>query len=83
MLNQVKPCFAELRNESGYLETELLDTKNIRVYTFESDTEMNGSYNLCSADIDPKRGIEIVTFDQTVIATNELQDQIINLYVHA
>jgi archaellum biogenesis ATPase FlaH len=83
MLNQVKPCFAKLRNESGYLETELLDTKKIRVYTFESDAETDGSYHLCPADIDPKRGIEVVTFDRTVIVTNELQDQIINLYAHA
>jgi AAA15 family ATPase/GTPase len=80
MLNQNKPCFDKLREESGYAETELLDATKIRAYTIESEPKIENGYKLYPANIDQKRGIEITLFDKTIIAINELQDQIVDLH---
>lgn len=74
MLNQKGKRFEELAKSMGYQNHELLDPKNVRVYS----TEKEGDHQILSmANIDEKYGIEMKSFDIPIDEMNRIQGEIL------
>lgn len=84
MLNQDRPGIKEITEREGYKKEELLDSGKLRVYIadkapvlLEGDKRKKNCQTLIPADIDPKLGIEVTTFDTAIDTMNRIQEEII------
>ena len=84
MLNGNGHPLTSIMEESGYRESELLDSSNIHIYIADDgkvlipETNKNSKcHTLTLANIDPYYGIEVTTFDDTIREMNHIQDRIL------
>ncbi len=84
MLNQDKPYLKKIAEQEGYNKDELLSADKVRVYIAEEALMLLDSakrrtrcLTLVSADIDPKLGIEVRSFDKTIDDMNRIQEEIV------
>ena len=76
MLYRKEERLEKIRNEEGYRENELLEADKVRVYTAEQTKEGNG-YTLCLADVNQTNGIEVSTFDKTIVQSSSIIENIV------
>lgn len=81
--NQKTARLLALAEREEYKTYEFLDPSKVRVYIAEMASirpdgmSRRGNYNtLTMADIDPVMGIEVSTFDKTILEMNRIQDEI-------
>ena len=84
MLNHDEPNLKRIAEREGYEKSELLSAERIKVYVAEKDLVLLDGYSrkirchtLTEADVDPKIGIEVRAFDETIDKMNEIQQDII------
>lgn len=84
MLNQRTQHARQVQQSFKYDDAELIDSDRVRLYmtgTVTKSTSGSGRKpkirTLKSANIDPSRGIEVETFDDTIDVMNEIQGQIL------
>ncbi len=86
MLNQPdRPHLKKVMAENGYQESELLRADQITAYIAEEallplatgQKRRKRGYTLVPADIDPKFGIGVSSFDTTIDAMNNIQSDIV------
>ena len=84
MLNHDSPHLKRIAEREGYENPELLSAERIKVYVAEKAlVRLDGNrrrvrcHTLTEADVDPKMGIEVRTFDETIDKMNEIQQDVI------
>ncbi|NCA76184.1 MAG: hypothetical protein EOM90_07605 [Alphaproteobacteria bacterium] len=84
MLNQEKPCLKSIIEKEKYLEDELLSADKIKVFLACQDLiriDGHKRKSLCQtlskAPILAETGIEVPTFDETIVDMNRIQEEII------
>ena len=84
MLNHDEPHLREIAEKEGYEDSELISAERIKVYVAEKAlVRLDGNrrriryHTLTEADVDPKMGIEVRTFDETIDKMNEIQQAIV------
>lgn len=85
MLNHDKPHLKAIAEENGYQESELIKADQVKVYVAEQalmpleegQKRRKRGHTLVPADVDPEFGIEVTSFDRTIDAMNEIQDDIV------
>ena len=84
MLNHDKPHLKRIAEREGYENSELLSAGKIKVYVAEKAlVRLDGNrkrircHTLTEADVDPKMGIEVRAFDETIDKMNEIQQDVI------
>lgn len=83
MLSRELPHFAEVRQKNGYLPEESLAPEKVVLYvTGEGKFEVEGSAKrrtlttLVQVKPDPKLGLDVKSFDQTILDMNRIQDDL-------
>ena len=73
-----------IAEREGYEHSELISAEKIKVYVAKKDlVRLDGNrkktrcHTLMKADVDPKIGIEVQAFDETIDKMNEIQQDII------
>lgn len=74
MLNHDRPHLKRIAQENRYLEDELIDAKQVKVYMTKEEED---GYTLVEADIDPELGIEAPSFDETIDDMNAILEDIV------
>ena len=84
MLNHDEPHLKRIAEREGYESSELISAEKVKVYVAEKDlVRLEGNrrktrcHTLTEADVDPKIGIEVRVFDETIDKMNEIQQDII------
>ena len=84
MLNRDEPHLKRIAEREGYESSELLSAEKVKVYVAEKGlVRLEGNrkrarcHTLTEADVDPKMGIEVRAFDETIDKMNEIQQDII------
>lgn len=78
MLNQKTDYTKKIQEKYSYLDNELVDYKKTKLYITEKRVDNERpSISLKDIPIDPAYGIEVKTFDQEIIAMNEIQEQLL------
>ena len=84
MLNHDDPHLKEIAACEGYDESELIAPESVKVYVAEKGLVRLDGYKrkirchtLTEADVDPRMGIEVRAFDQTIDKMNEIQQDIV------
>ena len=84
MLNPDRPGLRRIAEREGYQAEELISADKVRVYVAErAPTKLRHStrevecQTLTQARIDPQRGIEARSFDETINRMNEIQESIV------
>lgn len=84
MLNHDKPILNQIREENHYKKEELISADKVKVYIAEKKSILldgNSKKTLCQtlvpADIDPKLGVEVRSFDTAIEAMNRIQEAIL------
>ena len=84
MLNHDEPHLKRIAEREGYESSELISAEKVKVYVAEKDlVRLEGNrrktrcHTLTEADVDPKMGIEVRVFDETIDKMNEIQQDII------
>ena len=85
MLNHDKPHLKRIAKENGYQEGELINADQVKVYVAEKalmpleegQKRRRRGHTLMPADIHPRFGIEVPSFDKTIDAMNRIQDDIV------
>ena len=76
MLHRKDERLEKIRNEAGYQENELLEADRVRVYTAEQTQDSSG-YTLRPADVNQTNGIEVRTFDETILQSSKVIENIV------
>jgi len=83
MLSRNLPHFETIRKKYHYVQEEHLDSTRVRLYYTGDDLfDVPGAKTrkrlttLLSATIDPRLGIDVKTFDQTIIEMSSMQDDL-------
>lgn len=83
MLNRNLPHYAEVRRQHGYSEDERLAPDRVRLYytgeglfSVEGAKQRRRLTTLLLANIDPRLGIDVETFDQTIMDMTQMQDDL-------
>ena len=84
MLNHDEPHLTRIAEREGYENSELISAEKVKVYVAEEDPDhLDGNreesrcHTLTEADVDPKMGIEVRVFDETIDKMNEIQEAIV------
>ena len=84
MLKHDEPHLKRIAEREGYESSELLSAERIKVYVagkapvrLDGNTRKTRHHTLTKADVDPKIGIGVRTFDETIVKMNEIQQDII------
>jgi hypothetical protein len=84
MLNHDKPVLNQIREENHYKKEELISADKVKVYVAEKKPILldgNSKKTLCQtlvpADIDPKLGVEVRSFDTAIEDMNRIQEAIL------
>ena len=84
MLNNDEPYLRRIAERERYDKSELLSAERIKVYIAEKAlVRLDGNrrktrcHTLTEADVDPKMGIEVRAFDETIDKMNEIQQAIV------
>ena len=84
MLNHDEPHLKRVAEREGYENSELISAEKAKVYVAEkAPVRLEGSrrktrcHTLTEADVDPKVGIEVQAFDETIDKMNEIQQDIL------
>ena len=84
MLNHDDPHLKEIAAREGYDESELIAPESVKVYVAEKGLVRLDGYKkkirchtLTEADVDPRMGIEVRAFDETIDKMNEIQQDIV------
>ena len=84
MLNPDRPGLRRIAEREGYQAEELISADKVRVYVAERApiklrhrTREVECQTLTQARIDPQRGIEARSFDETINRMNEIQESIV------
>ena len=84
MLNHDDPHLKEIAVREGYDESELIAPESVKVYVAEKGLVRLDGYKrkirchtLTEADVDPRMGIEVRAFDETIDKMNEIQQDIV------
>ena len=85
MLNHDKPHLKRIAEESGYRQSELMRSDQVKVYMAqealvpleEGQKRRRRGLTLVAADVDPVLGIEAPSFDETIDEMNEIQSDIV------
>ena len=84
MLNHDDPHLKEIAAREGYDESELIAPESVKVYVAEKGlVHLDGNrrrtrcHTLAEANVDPKMGIEVRAFDETIDKMNEIQQDIV------
>lgn len=85
MLNHDKPHLKRIAEENGYKENELITADQVKVYVAEKalmpleegQKKRRRAHTLVPAEINPKFGIEVPSFDKTIDKMNGIQDVIV------
>ena len=84
MLNHDDPHLKRIAEREGYDNSELISAEKVKVYVAEKDfVRLDGNrkkircHTLTEADVDPKMGIEVGIFDETIDKMNEIQQAIV------
>lgn len=85
MFNSGNIRLKELAKQENYIESELLSPSQVHVYIVKKDSvSVSGKkrkqmcQTLVPADINPKYGIEVTSFDDTIRDMNRIQDAILD-----
>ena len=84
MLNHDEPHLKRVAEREGYESSELISAEKVKVYVAEKNlVRLEGNqrrtrcHTLTEADVDPKMGIEVRAFDETIDKMNEIQQDIL------
>ena len=84
MLNHDDPHLKEIAAREGYDESELIAPESVKVYVAEKGLVRLDGYKrkirchtLTEADVDPRMGIEVRAFDETIDEMNAIQQDIV------
>ena len=85
MLNHDKPHLKRVAEENGYQDSELINVDQVKVYIAEKallplekgQKRRRRGHTLVPANIDPKFGIGVSSFDKTIDDMNRIQDDIV------
>jgi predicted ATPase len=77
MLNQRTAHTLAVQQQYGYADAELLDPSRIRLYMTSTAGGRRKLRTLKAARIEPDRGIEVETFDDTIEVMNAIQSEIL------
>ena len=84
MLNHDEPHLNRIAEREGYDNSELISAEKVKVYVAEKGlVRLDGNkrktrcHTLTEADVDPKMGIEVRVFDETIDKMNEIQEAIV------
>ena len=85
MLNHDKPHLKRIAEENGYRDNELINVDQVKVYVAEKallplekgQKRRKRGHTLVPANIDPKFGIGVSSFDKTIDDMNRIQDDIV------
>lgn len=85
MLNHDEPHLKRIAEDNGYLDTELINSDQIRVYMAQpgliplekGQKRRSRGHTLVPANIDPRLGIEAPSFDMTIDDMNAIQEEIV------
>ena len=85
MLNHDKPHLKRVAEENGYQDSELINADQVKVYVAEKallpledgQKRRKRGHTLVPANIDPKFGIGVSSFDKTIDDMNRIQDDIV------
>ena len=84
MLNHDDPHLKEIAAREGYDDSELIAAENVKVYVAEKSlVHLEGNqrrtrcHTLTEANVDPRMGIEVRAFDETIDEMNEIQQDIV------
>ena len=84
MLNHDDPHLKKIAEKEGYENSELISAEKVKVYvTGKYPVRLDGNrrktrcHTLTEADVDPRMGIEVQTFDKTIDKMNEIQQAIV------
>ena len=77
LLNQRTKHTKLIQDKYKYSDNELLDSNKISIYITDRNGKKGGQNILRKVEIDPKEGIEVKTFDDTINLMNEIQDSLI------
>nr|VFJ42307.1 MAG: AAA ATPase domain-containing protein [Candidatus Kentron sp. FW] len=84
MLHPGGPRLRGIAEREGYLPQELLSPEQVKVYITEEKllpqpgkTKRKRGLTLTPANIDPDLGIEVRSFDTTIVEMNQIQDEIL------
>ena len=84
MLNHDEPHLKRIAEREGYEDSELISAEKVKVYVAEKDlVHLDGNrrktrcHTLTKADVDPRMGIEVRVFDETIDKMNEIQQAIV------
>ena len=84
MLNRDEPHLNRIAEREGYESSELLSAEKVKVYVaekglvrLEGNRRKTRCHTLTEADVDPKMGIEVRAFDETIDKMNEIQQDIL------
>jgi hypothetical protein len=83
MLSRNLPHYADVRKKHGYAQAECLQVAQVVLYAtgdVKCDTDAvkakRARATLIKVTPDPQLGLDVQTFDQTIIAMNQMQDEI-------
>ena len=84
MLNHDDPHLKEIAAREGYDDSELIAAESVKVYVAEKGlVHLDGNqrrtrrHTLTEAKVDPRMGIEVRAFDETIDKMNEIQQDIV------
>ena len=84
MLNHDDPHLKKIAAREGYDDSELIAAENVKVYVAEKGlVHLDGNqrrtrcHTLTEANVDPRMGIEVRAFDETIDKMNEIQQNIV------
>ena len=84
MLNHDDPHLKEIAAREGYDDSELIAAGSVKVYVAEKGlVHLDGNrrrtrcHTLTEANVDPRMGIEVRAFDETIDKMNEIQQDIV------
>ena len=84
MLNRDEPHLKRIAEREGYESSELISAEKVKVYVaekglvlLEGNQRKSRWHTLTEADVDPKMGIEVRAFDETIDKMNKIQQDII------
>lgn len=84
MLNHDDPHLKEIAAREGYEDSELIAAESVKVYVAEKglvlldgNRRRTRCHTLTEANVDPRMGIEVRAFDETIDKMNEIQQDIV------
>ena len=76
MLSRALPHFAQIREEFHYRENEHLLPEQVALYLTGTVPRSKAKFTLHRAKLDPRLGLEVTSFDDSIDEMNRMQDEI-------